>query len=416
MFHRDSKAIQTVLCLLPIHGNPCLFGHLESCMGLCGHKPDPARILLMTLVRKGIISARGYHMAYTVSLCMPFVVGARSVGAAFVPFLGLGWLLYQLRRKGVNPPAPGSSQCHFLPRTEKQDRFDRTAPVSAEIDLPCLLTIHNKTYDLSSWAKAHPGGVKVLQRFHGKDATKAFDGAGHSRAAYEMLKDFEVVTDSNDQGTFNENDRQQSLDIPIKKARWRAKLFTKEDPIGIHKYAGVFVLLHYIFRYSQLYFGDPSAGFGTRLGKGVSITAPLCLIPHVVLSLSSLIFHTVPRERVVGKPMIWSELRVHSIVFACRSAVVTFLAWLSVAKNHAPGWPQFCVTASALSVLATSLAADEATRRLRVHESRVPPPPCHTGQGVPSRLRSDSNTFMRTVSSSRPWPVWPLGTPPLDWR
>ena len=256
-----------------------------------------------------------------------------------------------------------------LPHREKQDRFERTAPVAADVDLPCLLTIHNKTYDLSAWAKAHPGGVKVLQKFHGKDATRAFDAAGHSRAAYEMLKDFEVVADSDSQDNFVDIDHHLSCPIPMKIPRWRAKLFTKEDPIGIHKYAGVFVLLHYVFRYGQLYFGDPSAGFGSRLGKGTSIAAPMCLIPHLILSLSSLIFHTVPRERVVGKPMIWSEFRVHNIAFACRSVVVTFLGWLSVAKNHAPAWRKFCVAASALSILATNLIADEATRRLRVHES-----------------------------------------------
>ena len=255
-----------------------------------------------------------------------------------------------------------------LPQREKQDRFERTAPTSAEIDLPCILNIHNKTYDLTAWAKAHPGGVKVLQKFHSKDATRAFDAAGHSHAAYEMLKDFEVAS-SDDQDNFGDIGHRVLPIIPVKKPRWRAKLFTKEDPIGIHKYAGVFVLLHYIFRYFQMYFGDPSAGFGSRRGKGAGIAAPLCLIPHLILSLSSLIFHTVPRERVVGKPMIWSEFRVHSITFACRSALATFLAWLSVAKNHAPAWRRFCVTASALSIIATNLVADTATRRLRVQET-----------------------------------------------
>ena len=114
-----------------------------------------------------------------------------------------------IHRKALRPQV--TLNVISLPRREKQDRFERTAPVSSEVDLPCLLTIHNKTYDLSAWANAHPGGVKVLQRFHGKDATKAFDGAGHSRAAYEMLKDFEVVTDSHDQHTFIQNDRRQSL-------------------------------------------------------------------------------------------------------------------------------------------------------------------------------------------------------------
>jgi len=86
----------------------------------------------------------------------------------------------------------------------------------------------------------------------------------------------------------------------------RSKLFTKEDPIGIHKYCGIFVLLHFAYRFSQSYFGDPATGMGNCLGKGSSFVSLACILPHTILSLSSLIFHTVPRERIVGRPMIVS--------------------------------------------------------------------------------------------------------------
>ena len=301
--------------------------------------------------------------------------------------------------------------------SDTKDRFQRTAATSAEVDLPCLLTIHNKTYDLSKWAKAHPGGVKVLQKFHNKDATRAFDAAGHSQAAYEMLKDFLVVPQGGDDGfiinAFNHPIHDPIHTVATNKPRWRAKLFTKEDPIGIHKYAGVFVLLHYVFRFGQLYFGDVSAGFGSRNGKGASLVAPLCLIPHVLLSLSSLIFHTVPRERVVGKPMIWAEFRVHNIAFACRSALVTFLAWLSIAKNHAPVWRRFCVTTASLSILATNVVADEATRKLRVHnhESTTATMPYWPGCSVETQKRFKQfyaySQFMATIACLAVWnPAW----------
>jgi hypothetical protein len=87
----------------------CQFMATIACMsmwnpvwGLAVMLPIQLASLLMTLVRKGIISAKGYHMAYTISLCMPFLVGLRSVGLQFVPYLGLGWAMYQLRRKGVD--------------------------------------------------------------------------------------------------------------------------------------------------------------------------------------------------------------------------------------------------------------------------------------------------------------------------
>ena len=70
--------------------------------------------LLMTLVRKGLISAKAYHLVYTWSLCMPFVVGFRQWVFVmkthdFGVLLVLGMLLYQLRRKDI-PSIP----CGFL--------------------------------------------------------------------------------------------------------------------------------------------------------------------------------------------------------------------------------------------------------------------------------------------------------------
>jgi hypothetical protein len=58
----------------------------------------------MTLVRKGIISAKGYHIGYTISLVMPFFVGLRSMSYSLIEFptmLITAAILYQLRRRGI---------------------------------------------------------------------------------------------------------------------------------------------------------------------------------------------------------------------------------------------------------------------------------------------------------------------------
>lgn len=162
---------------------------------------------------------------------------------AFVALLSLGCVLQEARAfSNVLPRASlprrlgGSSL-----RVASSDRFDRAASRSAETDLPCLLTIKGKQYDLTAWAKAHPGGVKVLQKFHNKDATRAFDAVGHSKMAYEMLKDFKVPSSTHDDDTINDEVTvgnimdDPSPQVITKKPRWRAKLFTREDPIGIHK-------------------------------------------------------------------------------------------------------------------------------------------------------------------------------------
>jgi hypothetical protein len=186
---------------------------------------------------------------------------------------------------------------------------------------------------MTAWAKSHPGGSKILEKFHDRDATKAFFAAGHSQYAIDLLRDF-LITDefsgsSYDKkppstteptiqnalesvGSLNNNNKSQEKNNGVI-SRVRSKLFTKEDPIGIHKYCGIFVLFHFAYRFLQSFFGDPAAGMGNRLGKGSSFISLACIIPHTVLSLSSLIFHTVPRERIVGRPMIVSAL-LHILV------------------------------------------------------------------------------------------------------
>jgi len=237
-------------------------------------------------------------------------------------------------------------------------RFDRVAPTQAAVDFECTLTISGRKYDLSSWANAHPGGALVLKRYNGKDATRAFEKVGHSPYAINLSKNFAVdESNSNSPATIN----------PVQGA-WKKKIFTKEDPQNIHKCCGLFALLHFTFRFYQMMFGDISAGFGNRNGSGPSFWTMVCLIPHVFLSFSSLMFHSVPKERIVGAPMIWQEFRAHSIIFASRSLVGSVCAWISVSCNHEPLIRNKVVAMNSLTIIATIFSADIATKRLRVSE------------------------------------------------
>jgi hypothetical protein len=62
--------------------------------------------LLMTLVRKGLLSAKGYHIGYTISLALPYFVATRhmffSRSLDFPVMAAGGWMLFQLRRRGVS--------------------------------------------------------------------------------------------------------------------------------------------------------------------------------------------------------------------------------------------------------------------------------------------------------------------------
>lgn len=56
------------------------------------------------------------------------------------------------------------------------------------------MTIHGVVYDVTKYIIDHPGGAEVLIEAAGTDATEAFDSAGHSEDAHEIMADFKVGT------------------------------------------------------------------------------------------------------------------------------------------------------------------------------------------------------------------------------
>jgi cytochrome b involved in lipid metabolism len=253
--------------------------------------------------------------------------------------------------------------------SRKDSRFNTTAPSNAALEQPCTLKIHDKMYDLQAFAKAHPGGSAVLKKFHNKDATKAFELAEHSDKARQLLKMYEIKDpDGNNQQEDTTSTSSYSpthtMNTTIRQRRpWR-KLFTKEDPVGYHKYLGIFCLLHFAWRHGQLFStSSVTAGFGG--GPGASSRSLWFLLPHALLNASAFIFHSVPRERIVGSPMIWEEYRVHNLIFVLRSIVCTALCHFSIVHGHAPGWRKFALYGSLASILGSNYAADVTTKHLQ---------------------------------------------------
>jgi hypothetical protein len=285
-------------------------------------------------------------------------------------FLAVNVCLLFVKGASFNPSYPGATRAclplkawgkNVFPSSsdEAKKRLDRTAPTNAEWVEPCILEIHGITYNVSSWARSHPGGLQVLQKFHGKNATQAFEAADHSVQALAMLSQFAISSDLTDKKSIDV----VNIEQPTTTISWRKKLFTKEDPNGLHKYLGLFCVGHFIFRFFQMLFGDWSCGLGSRMGKGPCSVAALCLLPHAALSFSSLNFKSVPRERVIGKPMIWQEFRLHNILFGLRSIITTLLAWASIVFQHRQPWRHVAVTTSCVVTLVSMYLADVVSQK-----------------------------------------------------
>ena len=95
------------------------------------------------------------------------------------------------------------------------------------------------------------------------------------------------------------------------------KLSTKEDSFFIHKFLGIFVILHSFYRFYLLFTYNNSFLMEDKY-------TPLYLILHGLLSVTSFLFH-ISNNRVKGRPIIYPEFRLHSILFAWRSVVCTLL-------------------------------------------------------------------------------------------
>ncbi|XP_064541626.1 cytochrome b5 type B [Drosophila montana] len=57
---------------------------------------------------------------------------------------------------------------------------------------PVWMIYKGNVYDVTKFTKDHPGGPELILEVAGKDATKAFNNAGHSPDAVQQLKQYKI--------------------------------------------------------------------------------------------------------------------------------------------------------------------------------------------------------------------------------
>lgn len=123
------------------------------------------------------------------------------------------------------------------------------------------------------------------------------------------------------------------------------KLSTREDHFNIHKTLGILALSNYCYRFYNLFVYNDMK-FDTNFDAAT-------ILIHFFLSSTSLIFK-LSKKRHSTLPIIYPEMRLHSIVFATRSVVCFFLCYF-----------EFDIIFRMISCLLTNVSADIVTYYLK---------------------------------------------------
>lgn len=104
----------------------------------------------------------------------------------------------------------------------------------------------------------------------------------------------------------------------------KEKLITSEDPYHVHKSLGLICLLNYGIQYYLYFMYDKP------------ILNLFTILPHILLQSSSFIFKVLDKKPIESRlsMFIWTELRLHSLIFTCRSCFCILLFYYRYNKIY----------------------------------------------------------------------------------
>ena len=157
----------------------------------------------------------------------------------------------------------------------------------------------------------------------GKKIDEEFADADHSAHAVKLMRSLPI------EGYYSELMAEKivdDFDVDMKNSFCCSrkyiikKLFTKEDPIYMHKFFGLFAVCSFIYRFYYVFPMTGTLGFNGHWFDHFTVAMHMCL------SASSLIFEVL-KLRIMKRPLvIWEEYRLHAISFTARGVSVYLFA------------------------------------------------------------------------------------------
>jgi NAD(P)H-flavin reductase len=209
------------------------------------------------------------------------------------------------------------------------------------------IIIYNKIYDITTFIAEHPGGIEVFKNLENSDITEQFNEIGHSSRAVSILSNYKI-------GDIYPSDPRYNHNISLKFNQNKiTKLVTHEDKYNIHKICGIICLINFIYMFIDF----ALSGFvGISKMRPINIFFMFLTWIHMFLSLSSLQFN-IPKIRTGILPMIWQEFRLHNIIFAMRSIVISNVLYFF-------GYSAFTFLFKLICIMSSMYLADTVTKHL----------------------------------------------------
>ena len=216
--------------------------------------------------------------------------------------------------------------------------------------MSCIVFYKNSKYDIGAFLDSHPGGRDIILELENKDITDAYENIGHSKSADKILSKY-IIRDNTTPVADIQPVAQKQADNGLDIKFTTKKLFTPEDKFNIHKIFGLLSLLNFAYRYFYVLPLTNTLGYG-----GNYMFDTLTLVLHLALSYSSIIFHVL-KYRIPERPLIiYTEYRLHAMVFTTRGILIGLLGMYSYLIP--PLYRQYCAT---LIVFFTSIIVDYIT-------------------------------------------------------
>lgn len=172
-------------CRHGIRAGDCLACR-ENSHGVHGHRAKAGRTTPVPSSGASGADGRG---------CSTFQASGSMDGDAVMRYASLQHKLVKrvdAASEALVPSLEPADAAAAMPQADEEDAAGWALVREHNSDNACWIVIDGRVLDVTAYLGHHPGGSSIIQQLAGRDATRAYERANHSRGADMKLADFTI--------------------------------------------------------------------------------------------------------------------------------------------------------------------------------------------------------------------------------